>query len=463
MSAVEKEASAISDGDRGITDTLDLCLRTGELLMSNGAGAADVTITMDSLARHFGLHNAEIDVTFTALSMAYQAGPGQPSHSLLRQVKRRTIDFGDLTSVDHLVSAILTDQLDLRGARNRLVRIGSARRPRRWWAISLGWGAMCAGIAVMLGGGPVVVGVATVAAITIERLQALLNRRRLPTFYIQVVGGVVAVAFAVPVSLAPLDTYPSLVISANIVLLLAGVGFVGALQDALSGYYLTATARLLEALLSTAGIIAGVAGGLALSNLLGASIGQLSSGYVGELSLLALGIGATVAAAGFAYASLARKRVLLPIGLLSGGTLVVSRVIEAAGVGRMFSVALAAFVIGLLGYPMARRFRVPPLVIVISGVVPFLPGLTIYQGLAVLSAQLGTAENVAAGIFSMVQAASIALSLAAGVILGQYIAQPLASEARRLERRLAGPRLVGPIRWQTVRGPRRRHRRPGPN
>ncbi len=49
-------------------------------------------------------------------------------------------------------------------------------------------------------------------------------------------------------------------------MLLAGIGFMGALQDALSGFYLTAGARLTEALLATAGIIAGVSGGLALAD-----------------------------------------------------------------------------------------------------------------------------------------------------------------------------------------------------
>jgi hypothetical protein len=37
------------------------------------------------------------------------------------------------------------------------------------------------------------------------------------------------------------------------------------------------------------------------------------------------------------------------------------------------------------------------------------------------------------------------------VILGEYIAQPLKREARRLEDRLAGPRLVGPLRARSVK------------
>ena len=46
----------------------------------------------------------------------------------------------------------------------------------------------------------------------------------------------------------------------------------GAIQDALSGFYLTAGARILEALLATAGLIAGVSAGLSLAGPLGVSL-----------------------------------------------------------------------------------------------------------------------------------------------------------------------------------------------
>ncbi len=51
---------------------LDLALRVGEILLSSGAGAADVTATMLGITHHFGLRNADVDVTFTLLRMSYQ-------------------------------------------------------------------------------------------------------------------------------------------------------------------------------------------------------------------------------------------------------------------------------------------------------------------------------------------------------------------------------------------------------
>ena len=60
----------------------------------------------------------------------------------------------------------------------------------------------------------------------------------------------------------------------------------------------------------------------------------------------------------------------------------------------------------------------------------------------------------------MINAAAIAIALASGVIFGEYLAQPLKREARRLEGRLSGPRLVGPLRARTVRRRTGRHDRP---
>jgi uncharacterized membrane protein YjjB (DUF3815 family) len=105
---------------------------------------------------------------------------------------------------------------------------------------------------------------------------------------------------------------------------------------------------------------------------------------------------------------------------------------------------VAAVGIGVSSYFFSRLVRVPPLVIVVSAIVPLLPGLSIYRGLSLLAA----GGN---GILSIVGAAAIAIALSSGVILGEYLAQPLHREARRLEHRLAGPRLVGPLRARAVK------------
>ena len=439
---------------RELNLTLDFCLRVGELLLANGAGAADVTATMQALAWQYGVRNPEVDVTFTSVSMSHQFDPEEPSVVLIRQVKQREIDYEDLTLVDHLVRDVLRGEVDIKEARTRLARVVSSGHTLPRWAATVGWGVMAAGVGLQLGGGPAVVAIAFVAAVAIDRLQLVMARRRLPFFYRQVAGGGVATLIAVLAGATWLDLDPSLVVTANLIMLLAGIGFMGALQDALSGFYVTAGARLTEALLATAGIIAGVSGGLTVADLLGVSVGQLEPGATDLKELPVMAAGAAICAAAFAFASYAPRRALVPVGLVAAVAMVISQSVTVGGVGNAWSTALAAFFVGLVAFGVAGRMQVPPLVVVVSAVVPMLPGLSIYRALSLLSE--GGLE-ASAGVLAMVTAVSIAIALASGVILGEYVAQPLQREARRLESRLAGPRLVGPLRLRPER--RRRVRR----
>jgi uncharacterized membrane protein YjjP (DUF1212 family) len=440
---------------RALNLTLDFCLRVGELLLSSGAGAADVTATMQSLAWHFGVRHPDIDVTFTSLSMSYQASPEEPPFIHTRQVKQRDIDYEDLTLVDHLVGEVLSGKVDLPEARSTLARIVSSGHSTPRWAVTLGWGVMCAGVGILLGGTATVVAIAFVAAACIDRLQLVMARRRMPSFYQQVAGGAVATIMAVLAAASGLVDDPSLVVTANIIMLLAGIGFMGALQDALSGFYVTAGARLTEALLATSGIIAGVSGGLTLADVAGVKIGHLDVGGSSWESVSLMAVGAAICAGAFAFSSYAPKRIIVPIAVIAAVAMLVSQSFTIQGFGRAWPTAFAAFFVGLVSFTVAGRLRVPPLVVVVSAVVPMLPGLSIYRGLA-LMAEGGDATSD--GLLAMVTAASVATALSSGVILGEYVAQPLKREARRLEGRLSGPRLVGPIRSRSGRAERRKGR-----
>lgn len=451
----EEQAEREAERAREVHLTMDLCLRIGEMLLSSGAGAADVTATMRSVADHLGLRHAEIDVTFTALSMSHQRSADDVPTLMLRHVQQRDIDYEDLTAVDHLVRDVLTDQADLYLARSRMATIVSLGHAFPRWAVTVAWMVMAASVGVFLGGGPVVSLVAAVAAALIDRVQIVMARRRLPFFYLQVAGGAIATLLAAGVAATPIDVDPSLVVTANIIMLLAGIGLMGAVQDALTGFYLTSSARLIEAMMATAGIIAGVALGISIADTVGFELGQLVPGKVEGSDLPAVLLGAAVSAAAFSVASYAPRRAVLPIALITAVAAGISQAITVAGFGRAAAAGAAAFFIGLVAYAVAGRVRVPPLVVAVPAIVPFLPGLSIYRGLTFLA---DGGFFVSQGILALMTAISVAIALASGVILGEYVAQPLKREARKLESRLAGPRLVGPFRAMT-RSERRALRR----
>jgi uncharacterized membrane protein YjjB (DUF3815 family) len=178
--------------------------------------------------------------------------------------------------------------------------------------------------------------------------------------------------------------------------------------------------------------------------MVGVNLGRLDPGATRLSDIPVLSLGAAITAAAFAFSSYAPLRSLLPIALIGALAEAVFSLAQDRGAGVAWSSATAAVLIGLVSYAVAGRVRVPPLVVVVSAIVPLLPGLSIYRGLSLLS-------EGGNGLLSMINAAAIAIALASGVIFGEYVAQPLKREARRLESRLSGPRLVGPFRVRSAR------------
>ena len=429
---------AVSD-PRETYKILDLALRVGELLLSSGAGAADVTATMVALTQHHGLRNADIDVTFTLLRASYQDDPDDMPVLLTRNVATRDIDYDDLTRVHLLIGEVLSNQITLTEARRSVARIRSTGHYLPSWAIVIGHGLVGGGIAVVLGGGPVITLIATVAGVLVTVLTRTMNRTRWPIFYQQTAGGLLATLVALTATKIDGSLSTSLVITANIVMLLSGVGFMGAIQDALSGFYLTSAARIIEALLATSGLIAGVSAGLALAPKVGLTALYDGPGTTGLGAPGYVVVGAVVAAVAFAFTCYAPWRALPAIAVTTLFAHVVYLVVADPRQSQPWAAACAAVLIGVVSYSVAGRFRVPPLVVVVPALVPMLPGLLIYRGLSFMS------EGDSQGILSLTNAAATTIALAAGVILGEYASQPLKRNVLRVESRLAGPRLVGAL------------------
>ena len=60
--------------------------------------------------------------------------------------------------------------------------------------------------------------------------------------------------------------------------------------------------------------------------------------------------------------------------MIAAGAAAIFQPRQEAGFGRTWAAAFAAFFIGLVAYAVAGRVRVPPLVVVVSAIVPLLPG-----------------------------------------------------------------------------------------
>ncbi|MDG3015119.1 threonine/serine exporter family protein [Speluncibacter jeojiensis] len=408
--------------DAEVTAALRLSMKVGEVLLASGTGAMDTMTQIAQVAAAYGLTQCDVEVTYNAISISARRGPVLPPVSSIRIVHYRAHDFTRLAEVDRLIRRLRRGELTVTEAYEHLDAITGAPHPYARWLATAAWAAMAGSIAVLLGGGALVAVVAFLTTVVIDRTNRRLNRLGLPYFFQHFTGGVIASLPAVLLFTLHLDIRPSLVIAAGVVVLLPGLSLVGSVQDAITGAPVTAGARFFEVMVLTAGIIGGVAVALRVASGLGTTLPNVApSQFTGNLTELLPKVASGAFAAGFyALACYAERRALLVAGLAGAtGSLVVIIVLHF-GVGPIFASACAATVVGLAGGLMARRALTPPIVVAVAGITPLLPGLTVYRGLyAFINDQPLT------GFSELASATGIGAALAAGVVLGEWVARTL--------------------------------------
>ncbi|GHH60307.1 hypothetical protein GCM10017774_84600 [Lentzea cavernae] len=406
--------------------------------MSSGAGAADVTATILSVTESYGLPHTEVDVIYTSISVSCHRGTEALPITSIRVVRQRSLDYTRLADVEQLVRNLPP----IEEAHARLEDITNAKHPYPRWVATVAWGGMAAAVAFLVGGGLVLALTAAAITAVVDRVGRVLNRRNLPFFFQQLVGGALGTGAALAIySTGLLPVRPSLLVAVGIVVLLSGLALVSTVQDAISGYNVTAAGRTVETVLLSAGLIAGVALAIRAAVHFGLPI-KLSDPLPALISAVPLQFVAGAAtSAFFALACYARPRALVAAAVSGGIGTAAYGLVTSAGLDALLGSAVAAAITGFGGATLTRRLRIPTLVVVQAGVVPLLPGWTTYRGLFQL-----TAEGDPAGLSTLVFASGIALALAGGVVFGEYLAQPVRTGLGRLERKFAGPRLSGPLR-----------------
>ena len=419
---------------------IDLAMRAGVAMLSTGAGAAAVTATVLMLTRAYGLRSVHVDVTYTSIGVSYHRGADADPVTVLRAVVKRTQDYTRLERLRNLIQSLVDEPVDIDEARVRFDAVVSAPHPYRRWLVTLASALLTTAVAVLIGGGWVVTIVSFVSAVLIDRTQHALRRVGIAPFFSQVVAaaipsiGATAVVFAgLKGSTVAGQASPSLVVASGIVLLLSGLSVVGAAEDALGGYYVTAGARAFEVIVQTIGIVIGVTLVLTIGNRVGLYMAVTSSASFTSRSIVIQLACAAVISAMFAISAYAVGRATLMSAVMGAVGWWISSNLQSHDIGAASSGAAAAALIGFLSRLWARRLGMSALAVTVASIVPLLPGLSVYTGISQIIAEPGAA-GLTAGLPSLAGAAGIGLGLAAGVSLGTYLAGVLSSllQGRRL-------------------------------
>ncbi|MEU0674369.1 threonine/serine exporter family protein [Streptomyces sp. NPDC006172] len=437
--APERAPKVEEDEGPAVPRVLDLTLRIGELLLAGGEGAEDVEAAMFAVCRSYGLDRCEPNVTFTLLSISYQPSLVEDPVTASRTVRRRGTDYTRLAAVFQLVDDLSDPetQISLEDAYRRLAEIRRNRHPYPTWVLTSASGLLAGAASVLVGGDLIVFVAAALGAMLGDRLAWLCAGRGLPEFYQFLVAAMPPAAIGAALTLTHVDVEASAVITGGLFALLPGRALVAGVQDGLTGFYITAAARLLEVMYFFVGIVLGVLVMLYVGVQLGAHLNPDAALGISRRPLMSIAASMLLSLT-FAVL-LQQERATVAAVTMNGGVAwsVFGAMHYAGDISPVASTAVAAGVVGLFGQLLARYRFASALPYTTAAIGPLLPGSATYFGL------LAFAQNkVDAGLVSLTKAAALAMAIAIGVNLGSEISRMFlrigSAEKRRAAKRTRG-------------------------
>ena len=430
---------------RGVA--LTLAMRIGDLLQSSGQSANDTVVVMRRVCQAYGLRRVQVDITSTSIvasyvdSAAQAANPmggvaGQPVTSM-RMVEPAQQNLAKTAALNRLVADIVKGE-PLTRAIERFDEIRAARPPYPAWVAALGNASIGMAVQLLHTTNPVVLALAFVMGVALNRLLEFLARRSMPVFFQQLAGGWLIVVVTAATSWAgtwdwtPLfhGLAPTLIAVGGIVQLVAGMKFVSAGQDAIDSFYLTATARLLQVAMLTAGLVAGLVSGLTIASRFGFFIYLSSTVPTNPMPLR--------------YAAVILAGVCVVVGafadwqtiVLTGGGAALAWFGYSASVAAVGGAVTPSFVGALLAAVvvtmLVRRTSRPGFAIVNGALIGLVPGMRVYNGLLQMVGTNVVQPAPSQGAAALLIAAGVALALAAGASLGIYIGRPVGDRIMKL-------------------------------
>lgn len=412
---------------------IHLAMRIASTMLSIGASSREVAEATLRVTRAYGLRRANVDVTFTSLTVSdHRDGSGQPI-TLMQVVQSVGPDHQKLQRLHALVNEI-DRGMELADAAREFHRIRRTPFMYRPGIVVVVSSLLAVAVAIMYRAGWVVLLASGLAALCVVLTQRGLTRIRIPVFFSQVLGGVVLTAVAALVaSLGRAGIEPfvgvrvSLIVASGIILMLAGVAIVGAAQDAIDGFSLTATGRILDLTVMTLGLVVGILVGLQIADALGVGVPVPTDEIAFDAWPYQL-IGSCGIAAAVAVMNGGGLRIVLVSTGLGGiawlGSYAVNSGLDLPSATAPFAGALLASVIGAI---FAMKLHVPTVAVTTAAIIPLVPGAVLFRGLLGI-VQSGTDQSHLFVAFdSLLTAGMIGIALAAGATLGIVIGMPIQS------------------------------------
>jgi uncharacterized membrane protein YjjP (DUF1212 family) len=419
---------------------LRLAMRIGDSLLSAGMSANDVVVFILRVAHAYGLRGVHVDVTYTSISVSHYPAPDLPPVTSIRVVRPTVVDYTKVRLLNRLAADIEAG-LPVHEAAAAFERIRSAPHPYPRWVRMVGNAGVGSAATLLFTTDWKVVALTFLTGCTVHLLLSAFERRRVPPFFQQLTAAGLITLIAAGITLAGARSVtffvgvdPTLLVVGGIIMLVAGMMIVGAVQDAVDQFYVTASARVFEVIMRTAGIVAGIVIALRLAQNIGAPLTLSAEPFdFGPFAFQLFGAGLIAAFFGLAaYAD--AVTILLSVGMALVAWLGFHSTLNV-GAGVVLANTVGALLAAVLTTLIVRRTHVPGFGLISAALLPLAPGLTLYHGLLQLVGTAPGTADAAAGGATLSRALGVAVGIGAGASLGTYLGRPISDQLRRITSR----------------------------
>lgn len=436
MTIVHKETT---ETERSLINTLRpirLALKVAESLLSHGVSTRDTVNQALDITERYCKEKVYFDVSSNVITASQYRGLDKDPLTLVVTVRYATTNNMLVQELQQLVRDIVKG-LPLNDAVKRYNNIEKNTRQYPSWLRTFGNAGMATGLVMIYASSWVNLVLSFITACIVDRIMLIIARRKVPTFFVQVIGSFAIVLGATGfAALGKLGIWPfihvdpTLVTVGVIVMLVAGLTLAATAQDAIDEYYVTASARLMKTTMLTVGIVIGIVSGLGI-------IGQFSdivvttakslppSPYLVQLA------GAALTAVSWAVYTQSSRAAIAWAGIISVAGYALYAAISPAGAA--IANGVASFLIGFSASIVARFSRSPSIAIINAAIVILVPGFMLYRGLMHF---VGTVNmnDFTQGSMTVISAVTIAIAISAGAAIGTSFGRPVRSRLIRVYR-----------------------------
>jgi uncharacterized membrane protein YjjP (DUF1212 family) len=217
-----------------LTDIIDLCLWSGQMLLQFGANSFRVEDSVHRIGT--GLGCDWLDIIVRTESITVTASSGGEFRTKTRRVVGVGVNMARMTAINSLSREIERGEVDRFEARQKLQQISTMSGNYNRWVVVIMVGLACGAFSQLFGGDWQILLVTFLAASAAMFVRQEMHKQQFNPFIITTVCAAVAGLIASVSGLLHFGTAPEAAMTASVLLLVPGVPLINATHDFLRGY-----------------------------------------------------------------------------------------------------------------------------------------------------------------------------------------------------------------------------------